>query len=85
MEGDYEHRVHELAAEKETLGSEKQESETENQSLMEQINTLNEEVLTHTERTLQSFNRHAYPEPLSAFILRWRCENPELQVVLLYQ
>ncbi|XP_036826236.1 protein diaphanous homolog 1 isoform X3 [Oncorhynchus mykiss] len=44
MEGDYEHRVHELAAEKETLGSEKQESETENQSLMEQINTLNEEI-----------------------------------------
>uniref|UniRef100_A0A8C7L1T1 Diaphanous related formin 1 n=1 Tax=Oncorhynchus kisutch TaxID=8019 RepID=A0A8C7L1T1_ONCKI len=70
MEGDYEHRVHELAAEKETLGSEKQERETENQSLMEQINTLNEEVHTHTERTLQSFNRHAYP----------RCENPELQV-----
>uniref|UniRef100_A0A8C7N8U8 Diaphanous related formin 1 n=1 Tax=Oncorhynchus kisutch TaxID=8019 RepID=A0A8C7N8U8_ONCKI len=72
MEGDYEHRVHELAAEKETLGSEKQERETENQSLMEQINTLNEEVHTHTERTLQSFNRHAYP----------RCENPELQVTL---
>uniref|UniRef100_A0AAZ3RZX2 Diaphanous related formin 1 n=1 Tax=Oncorhynchus tshawytscha TaxID=74940 RepID=A0AAZ3RZX2_ONCTS len=44
MEGDYEHRVHELAAEKETLGSEKQERETENQSLMEQINTLNEEI-----------------------------------------
>uniref|UniRef100_A0A8C7L1Y7 Diaphanous related formin 1 n=1 Tax=Oncorhynchus kisutch TaxID=8019 RepID=A0A8C7L1Y7_ONCKI len=83
MEGDYEHRVHELAAEKETLGSEKQERETENQSLMEQINTLNEEVHTHTERTLQSFNRHAYP----------RCENPELQgkvigsmvLLLLYQ
>ncbi|XP_064874617.1 protein diaphanous homolog 1-like [Oncorhynchus nerka] len=44
MEGDYEHRVHELAAEKETLGSEKQERETENQSLMEQLNTLNEEI-----------------------------------------
>uniref|UniRef100_A0A674A2Z9 Diaphanous related formin 1 n=1 Tax=Salmo trutta TaxID=8032 RepID=A0A674A2Z9_SALTR len=45
MEGDYEHRVHELAAEKETLGSEKQERETENQILMEQINTFHEEDL----------------------------------------
>uniref|UniRef100_A0A4W5MPB4 GBD/FH3 domain-containing protein n=1 Tax=Hucho hucho TaxID=62062 RepID=A0A4W5MPB4_9TELE len=52
MEGDYEHRVHELVAEKETLGSEKQERETENQTLLEKINTLNEEVHTHTEKTL---------------------------------
>ncbi|XP_041694570.2 protein diaphanous homolog 1-like isoform X2 [Coregonus clupeaformis] len=44
MEGDYEHRVQELAAEKETLGSEKQEREAENQTLLGQINTLNEQI-----------------------------------------
>ncbi|XP_041710046.1 protein diaphanous homolog 1 isoform X3 [Coregonus clupeaformis] len=44
MEGDYEHRVQELAAEKETLGSEKQEREGENQTLLGQINTLKEQI-----------------------------------------
>ncbi|CAB1337108.1 unnamed protein product [Coregonus sp. 'balchen'] len=44
MEGDYEHRVQELAAEKETLGSEKQERESENQTLLGQINTLKEQI-----------------------------------------
>uniref|UniRef100_A0A4W5KAH6 Diaphanous related formin 1 n=1 Tax=Hucho hucho TaxID=62062 RepID=A0A4W5KAH6_9TELE len=46
MEGDYEQRVQELAAEKEILGSEKQERERENQTLLGQINTFKEQIET---------------------------------------
>ncbi|XP_038849865.1 protein diaphanous homolog 1 isoform X1 [Salvelinus namaycush] len=46
MEGDYEQRVQELAAEKEILGSEKQAREGENQTLLGQINTFKEKIET---------------------------------------
>ncbi|KAL0974071.1 hypothetical protein UPYG_G00215010 [Umbra pygmaea] len=40
----YEHRVQELASEKDMLGSEKEEKEKENQALLGQINTLKEQI-----------------------------------------
>ncbi|XP_012989041.4 protein diaphanous homolog 1 isoform X2 [Esox lucius] len=44
METDYEHRVQEIAAEKDVLGSEKQEKERENEALLGQINTLQQRI-----------------------------------------
>uniref|UniRef100_A0A4W5KAS1 Diaphanous related formin 1 n=1 Tax=Hucho hucho TaxID=62062 RepID=A0A4W5KAS1_9TELE len=66
MEGDYEQRVQELAAEKEILGSEKQERERENQTLLGQINTFKEQVrakspLTNIRFSLSSSIRPALP------------------------
>lgn len=44
MEADYEQKVLELSAEKDTLGKEKSEREKENQGLQSEINQLKEKV-----------------------------------------